>query len=735
MSFHGDVGGIGLAELLQGLAGGSKSGRLTLTGKDGERLVLSLLQGRLLLAAPEGENRERWREAAEEAWADDGDGQVAGLKMDTVARGRRLELCYALLDGGEVRFSFDPTEDTTGPKHPLDIEHLLLEYARIQDECDQEDAYETLSAATIGYRTENPTPEGVHALPTGFLAAVSGQRTAQEIADLLGWPLRRARACLARGLRLGVLGTRRADDYLPLALACLDAGQASRTSARLQTWARRGAPGPMPAAAVQRLAGGLLGVIRPMPASERRTILRRLHATNGDPILAEQHWTAIADMGKGDSIALLHSVHPRRKPAHGMQRATLCIETTAPVSQWLALARRFQTQGTPQRALPLLLLAARQVDSASEETLDSRLELGMGLAMAGRANDATPWILGVARKLIEDGRAGEAIGPLRLLLDHDGRNREARQSLAQARRAAGIRGMDLHPLLTGPSLMVLVAVALILAGTAVVRVQDSRDRAVLLQEVRSLSSSPILALAHLDQAFPEDEGPDVQSLRTELREEELRFDTERRGAWLEAYESVQREATLGDPADALLQILELTDPPNVRRVSRTFPDVTDLRQALVQRLVSNLSQRGPVEPDDDEQGADEERVGRQLQAIQGHLEAAGLSTSERQTWVADLAEPTDLLASRVQEREVLTREKRRVENLTRQETWMRQADALAEKGQFHQALELYADIVRVDAGGDLESALSERLAELTLKRDRLDEARELSLQGNHEQAP
>ena len=732
MSFHGDVRGIGLAELLQGLAGGSRTGRLTLTVHKGQSLVFSFLQGRVQLLPPEGEDSERWRRAAQDAWADEGDSQAGGLHMETVAFGRRLEQCYALMDGSEVRFCFEPSEDTDGPEHPYDVEHLLLEYARVQDECKQESACDELGEDTVGYALDaDPEGRAAQELPAEFLSAVTGRRTLQEIADRLGWPQRRARSCMARGVRLGALGVHRGDAYLDLAQACLNAGQTSRASRRLQTWAREGTPGPMPAVAAQRLAGGLLSLVRPMPASARRTLLRRLHAIHADPILADQQWSAIVEIDHLDPIALLHSVHPHRAATQMLERDAICSEAPAPIQEWLTLARLFQSRGTPRRALPLLNLTTRHMGSVGDLPLEKHLELGIGLAVAGRPEEATPWILGATHQLIEADRAGEAIAPLRLLLDHGGRNREVRQALAQARRAAGIRGLDLHPLLTGRPLMALLAIALLMAGTALVRVRGKQDRAERLQQVQSLSASPTQALAQLADDFAQDDGADVQSLRDELRAEELRLDTQMRADWLQAYEGVQHQATLGDPVQALEQIWQLPSPPKVRRVSRSFPDVGDLRQALVQRLVANLKRGGEPEADHAQQIEDEERVGQQLAAIASKLGSSGLSTAERQVWVSALAEPTELFEARQETRAILTLEKRRVENLARQETWMRQAEALAKKGSFHRALELYGDILRIDPSGDLELALADRLAKLTMQRDGLDEARELARQGQH----
>ena len=732
MSFHGDVKGIGLAELLQSLAGGRRTGRLTLTVRKGQSLVFSLLQGRVQFLASEGEDSERWRSTAQDAWADEGDSQAGGLHMDTVAFGRHLEQCYAILDGSEVRFGFEPSEDTDGPEHPYDVEHLLLEYARVQDECQQESTCGDLRADTIGYSLDaDPEGRAARELPAEFLSAVTGQRTLQEIADRLGWPLRRARSCMARGVRLGALGLQRGDGYLDLALTCLDAGQTSRASRRLQTWAHEGTPGPMPAVAAQRLAGSLLTLVRPMPAAPRRTLLRRLHAAHGDPTLAGQQWSAIVEIEYLDPIALLHSVHPRRVPTQVLERDEICPESPPPIEGWLTLARNFQSRGTPRRALPLLNLAARHMGSVSNLPIEAHLELGMGLAVAGRPEEATPWIIGATRQLIEENRAGEAIAPLRLLLEHGSRNRQARQALAEARRAAGIRSLDLHPLLTGRSLAALVAIGLLVAGTALVQVRGKRDRAEQLQEVQSLSAFPTQALAQLATVFADDDGADVQGLREKLRGEELRLDTQLRAEWLQAYEGVQHQATLGDPVQALEQIWQLPPPPRVRRVSRSFPDVGDLRQAIVQRLIANMKRGGEPEADHAQQIKDEEQVAEHLAAIASKLESSGLSTVERQVWVSALAEPAEVLEARLEMRAILTLEKRRIENLARQETWMRQAEALTKKGSFQRALDLYGDILRIDPSGDLALALADRLAELSLKRDRLDEARDLASQGQH----
>ncbi len=70
MSFQGDVAGIGLGELLQGLSRGGRDGVLTLFG-DHSSAAIGLCKGRLYILAGPDEEETHWRERAQRAWADD----------------------------------------------------------------------------------------------------------------------------------------------------------------------------------------------------------------------------------------------------------------------------------------------------------------------------------------------------------------------------------------------------------------------------------------------------------------------------------------------------------------------------------------------------------------------------------------------------------------------------------------------------------------------------------------
>ena len=100
MSFQGDVRGIGLAELLQGLARGRKEGVLTLTSKGEKRAVLGLEDGKAWLLPDPDEEVEDWKTRGRDAWADDPSFTIEPSRMEPIVKAGRLEQLYSLLDGG-----------------------------------------------------------------------------------------------------------------------------------------------------------------------------------------------------------------------------------------------------------------------------------------------------------------------------------------------------------------------------------------------------------------------------------------------------------------------------------------------------------------------------------------------------------------------------------------------------------------------------------------------------------
>ncbi len=566
------------------------------------------------------------------------------------------------------------------------------------------------------------------------MQAVTGQRTLQEIADRLGWPLRRALSCAARALDEGSMQIASGEDALELALACQRAGQIQRARTRIQYWAACGTAGPMPSHAAQEISSKIGALVHPMPSSPRRTILRRLHATLQDPGLALQHWKQASESDPLDRIAHLHSVRPRlRRQAVDSESGT-CPMVDPPVAAWLELARGFQDQGCPRRAIPLLELSERHCADWVSVTLQMRLELGLGLTIAGLPQRGAPWVLEACQWLVDNERAGEAISPLRVLLDHAPRHREVRRALAQARRAAGVRGLDLHPVFTGRSLVALVVGALLLSTSALVHVRSERSREAKLSSIRALSETPSAALARLEIDFPGERASDVQDLREDLLGRELLADMALRKDWIDQYEQVQHEATLGDPVQALDRMLRLPAPPIVQRVSRSWPEVQKLRDGLTQRLLANVLAHGDPQPRHAGQIEVERRVTQQIAELHKLLEPAALAPAQRLWWEQTLDEISQRVCARDQIRTALTRELDLAASLQQQETWMRQAETHQTAGRFQSAIELYEDIIRIDRTGKVESVLQERLGELHAQREALAEARRRALAGQHETA-
>ena len=91
MSFQGDVAGIGLGELLQGLARGGRDGVLTLFGPH-LTSAIGLKGGQLFLLAGPDERPEEWRERASRAWAEDPSPRTETRRRESIARAARLRL-------------------------------------------------------------------------------------------------------------------------------------------------------------------------------------------------------------------------------------------------------------------------------------------------------------------------------------------------------------------------------------------------------------------------------------------------------------------------------------------------------------------------------------------------------------------------------------------------------------------------------------------------------------------
>src|SRR5215831_11977671 len=107
MTFQGDVGGVGLADLLQSLARG-RDGILTLLGRDGLQATLGIESGMVHLLADPSEDPDTWRDRAKSAYIGDPNARIDSVRMTEIARAARIETVYQLLDSDTVHFKFVP---------------------------------------------------------------------------------------------------------------------------------------------------------------------------------------------------------------------------------------------------------------------------------------------------------------------------------------------------------------------------------------------------------------------------------------------------------------------------------------------------------------------------------------------------------------------------------------------------------------------------------------------------
>ena len=255
MSFQGDVRGIGLAELLQGLSRGRKEGVLTLTARGGHRAVLGMEEGRAWLLPDPDEDHGTWHVRAGNAWPDDPD-----VSSDA-ARLRQI------VQGGPPR---DPLRAPRWRRRALPIRPRRA--ARPRDQAGEKPAirtrrstptrprWSTCSSSTRASRTSSrwrvnrrswtrsssrvQHADALAGIPPAMVQEIDGNSTLVEIADRLGWPVRQAQLAAMSALTNG--GLRPAHPVEVLHLARHELAQARFARALRPGW-RSGAARDLPA--------------------------------------------------------------------------------------------------------------------------------------------------------------------------------------------------------------------------------------------------------------------------------------------------------------------------------------------------------------------------------------------------------------------------------------------------------------------------------------------------------
>ncbi|HVS20022.1 MAG TPA: DUF4388 domain-containing protein [Planctomycetota bacterium] len=600
MSFQGDVAGIGLGELLQGLARGGREGVLTLRG-GALGATVGLAGGQVHLLPEPDEDPEIWRKRCERAWVKDPNQRIDMLRMREIAFAARVEQMFELLDCQGVHFRFEqgPLPDAsgagdeseiaplgrveTGTKlemrvpvlcQPVSVEYLLLEHARLSDECASHGDATLLPSHVVPRLI-------VEAAPTAALerlwGEVDGASSVIEIADRMGWPMRQAKATL---LDLIVKGyARPADSRELLVLAQREIGdnRFARAASRLAGWCIASPPGPPATADVELFLdewehGKLPVVLASMEARLARTLLRRIDLLDNDVRRAIERWSELYKYHRHDAQTELRLTAWRLKSED---------EGDAPqMADLLKLARKFQDLGWNMRAGVILRAAAARLP----ETTSVRLEVGQRLMAVGHIEEGVHWVLEACRTLIDSELSEKALNPLHNVLEVEPSNREARALMSLARTKAA------HGQKTRRNSVVALATVLVVSGVALIKVRIDMVHDRRLAAVSELMDRPQDALALLEQTFAGDESSRVSNLRETLRARITAGNRQLKESWMSLYKAAQLECTMGDERMGLRLALDVPPPPEVAGEEDNWPTVRQLLESLAARLEQTFAQ-------------------------------------------------------------------------------------------------------------------------------------------------
>jgi tetratricopeptide (TPR) repeat protein len=739
MTFQGDVGGIGLADLLQSLARG-RDGTLTLLGRDGLQCSLGV-EGGLIHFLPEpAEEPSIWRERARAAWAGDPTSRIDSVRMTEIARAHRIEIVYCLLDSDAVHFRFTPgpvpkpSEDPAISKAetgftrpgarrdgvwcaPLPVDALLLEYARLKDEAAGLGAAFHVDVHSVLRLLDPSMMEGDQ---KRFATECDGASSLREIADRMGWALRQMRIVTAVAMLQGKLCEAQPEELLNLAQKELLAGNLERAASRLNAWNRSAPPGPVTEQDAEFFvhewnAGRLQPALKLVERTLARSILRRVDSVIFNPMASAERWKEYAKEQHPDPISAF--------------RVLVCQIRTGsegglpPMRELLSAARAFNERRQSMRAAAILRIAAER----QPETAGIRMELGLGFLNAGLPDEGAPWVMEAAKALVDEKQGDKAVNALRALLELKPSHREARRLLSRA-RAGAVRRQ-----LTGGHAVLLGAGVAVIAVIGFVHFRMRRSEQRKIAAVHERIADPDAALDLLDQQFPGDISDNVNQLRADIEKRRQEDEAARRSSWTVQYREAQTECSGGDPLLGLRKAMEVPPPPKSPYDTEEWPVVSDLFNLIAARGESAFRDLAENIHDDKEQMHAERRILKLLEDLRA--ETVG---KEDRPEVRRFVPRLDDLKARVEERAEQRASSRaeylKRDNLARQDLLLAAARAHAKAGDHTRALAVYQELASTDPSGKLEAVLG---PEIKVERDRHDalvNARELALAGKHAEA-
>jgi len=744
MSFQGDVAGLGLGELLQGLARGGREGVLTLRGGN-LSARLGVCDGQVQLLPELGEDPEQWRKRCERAWVKDPDQRIDTLRMSEIALAARMEGMFDLLDCEGVHFRFEPGPIVIDPGGmgaqeapeqmmrvetgttlerlapitcaPISVEYLLLEYARLTDELGGQPGADTIPETLV------PRAMSADAPDKSFLRLwqeCDGMSTLREIADRLGWPIRQVRASIAALFHAGEVRAADARELLALAQKELANNQLARAASRIAGWCDFAPPGaPSPGDAEMLLAewekGKLPAALASMEAAHVRTFLRRIDHAQQHASSAVARWREARKHHKHDPVCELRTLHWQHVSDN---------DADAPgMSDLLRVARKFQETGHPWRAAIVLRTAAAR----GPETTAVRLEIGQRLVAVGDLEDGAAWVVEACRGMLLANMPDKAIGPLRQLLDVAPTHREAKAllNLAHGKTVTGKR--------TRRNSIIVLSTVLALSTAAVVKVRSDSDYEARLTQVRELHSAPDKALDLLNELFGDSQATEIATLRTELRARIESRRMEERTTWLEAFQQCQIECSSGDPVLGLRTALAMPPAPAHRAGEEPPPTIAVLLEGLSAGLEQTLDNWEDPTVDSTEAMHAEARLARLVADLQ-----VVVADAEKTDTLDKFSERLVTLSETLAQRSVLrseAREKRSKDMaLELQEELLLSAREHAKAGDLERAVETFEKLSETPNSAQLIEILQDEINAVRRHRDASREARKLAEEGRHVEA-
>lgn len=739
MSFQGDVGGIGLADLLQSLARG-RDGVLSLLDKRGLQATLGFQDGQLHYLPEPDEDPEIWRARARSAWVKDPDTRIDSLRMTEIARAHRIENLYRLLDSSSVHFRFAPgplPERSTGaaisqgetgmerdgPRRDaiyvqsVPVEAMLLEYARLKDELQSSGVEwpEVEDAVLVGLDSNTPSKSLER-----FWEQCDGSSTVGEIADRLALPLRQVQITAVSELQRGAARLAAHEELLSMVQYETGAGHVGRAAARLRAWVLCAPYGPMPTTEAEILRGEweaarLQPVLRELATPVLRVVLRRFDCALGNPQFALEHWDEFARVRRDDRICQTRLVH--------LQAIASADPNVPAIRDLLAMSRTFLEGKRRFAAAALLRIAAAR----APESTNVCLELATQMLAAGIGLEAGPWILEAANTLLEEGNAEKALPALKEYVALDPGNREARRLLGRARTNV------VQKTLVKRNSLVAIAVLVAVSVGAVVQYRSQAEFDQKLEAVQARLDDPREALRILDAMFPGEAAARVGELRKTLVEKRRIADQAGRTAWMDRYREAQLECTLGDPVLGLKRTLEMPPPPELGPEEERLPLLSDLFNGLTARIETAFASLAPKIDESPEQQNSEARIVQLLTELREVVRDV-----QTKPEIAELVKRFDAFQARLDVRIETRRSERtarlKKENLAQQDMLIGAARAHASAGDYERALEHYRELLAKDETGKLAPLLQREIELVRKKGQAVSRAIELAREGQHTEA-